>query len=188
MSMETYSNGRSVPRRTLNDSIARLDQILDGLGEAIPAAIKETLQDSIGVAIAEGVKAALIEVLSHPEVIQRMQAKPAGTTSAELKPATPTLLQRIKAKFRPVTQTVSSTTTMLNKHRKIVVRNLRWIGDSPKVFGVAAGVGLVVALITYCSSPFVASTIAGIAGSVSTLGIQFGMWVKRTMGRMLLAD
>jgi hypothetical protein len=47
---------------------------------------------------------------------------------------------------------------------------------------------VVVAGVAYCSSPFIASAIAGVAGSISTLGIQFGLWFRRSVGRMLVAN
>ena len=70
----TTMNGRPLPRRTLNDSIGRLDDILDGLGEAIPATIRTTLQESVGVAVAEGVKAAMVEIMTNPDVLAKLQA------------------------------------------------------------------------------------------------------------------
>ena len=42
------SNGRA--RRSLNDSIARLDEMIDGLSEAIPETIRDTLKEALEAA------------------------------------------------------------------------------------------------------------------------------------------
>ena len=72
------SNGR---RPTLSDSITRLDQILDGLGEAIPQLIRDTLRESVAVAVAEGVRAALVDVLNG-EAVQSLLLGVLPTTPA----------------------------------------------------------------------------------------------------------
>ncbi len=194
-------NGRPMPRRTLNDSISRLDEMLDGLAEAIPATVRDTLKESIGLAVAEGVKAALIEVLSHPEIMQRLQPSPAPApqvVTPENKTVTPptpasaaqtnSFGDSLKQTARLAAQSITNVATTIHEQGSNVVRTLRWLGSSRKVFGVATGVGVVVAGVAYCSSPFIASAIAGVAGSISTLGIQFGLWFRRSVGRMLVAN
>src|SRR5580700_8030547 len=56
-------------RRSLNDSIGHLDKMIDGLSEAIPGTIRDTLQETVGAAITEGVRAALLEIVTNPDVL-----------------------------------------------------------------------------------------------------------------------
>ena len=56
-------------RRSLNDTIGRLDEMIDGLSEAIPGTIRDTLQETVGAAVAEGIRAALADILANPEVL-----------------------------------------------------------------------------------------------------------------------
>ena len=74
MTAPGMANGRQ--RRTLNDSITRLDEMIDGLSEAIPATIRDTLKDAIAVSIAEGVKVAVVQVLSNRELQEALHPKP----------------------------------------------------------------------------------------------------------------
>src|SRR5262249_1693980 len=70
-------------RPTLSDSINRLDQILEGLGEAIPATIRDTLRESLAAAVGEGVRAALVEALAADGVRDLLR----GLLSASPDPA-----------------------------------------------------------------------------------------------------
>jgi hypothetical protein len=90
------SNGR---RPTLSDSIARLDQILDGLGEAIPQLIRDTLRESMAAAVTEGVRAALVEVLNGGAV-QSLLRGVLPTTPAPTPTAKPSLGARLLTKAR----------------------------------------------------------------------------------------
>ena len=52
----TMNNLPTLPgrqRRSLNDTIGRLDEMIDGLSEAIPGTIRDTLQETVGTAVAE---------------------------------------------------------------------------------------------------------------------------------------
>ena len=75
---KTAPNGR---RPTLSDSIDRLDHILDGLSEAIPATVRDALRESVAAAVAEGVRAALVDVLNG-EAVQSLLLGVLPTTPA----------------------------------------------------------------------------------------------------------
>jgi hypothetical protein len=95
-------NGR---RPALSDSIDRLDRILDGLSEAIPATIRDALREGVAAAVAEGVRAALVEVLSgevlHGLLRGTLPAAPAPTSAPK-----PSLGSRLLTKARSVCATV----------------------------------------------------------------------------------
>ena len=56
-------------RRSLNDTIGRLDEMIDGLSEAIPGTIRDTLQETVGAAVAEGIREALADIFANSEVL-----------------------------------------------------------------------------------------------------------------------
>jgi hypothetical protein len=58
------ANGR--PRRTLNETIGQLDQMIEGLSTAIPETIRDTLQEHVAAAVSEGVRSALVDILGKP--------------------------------------------------------------------------------------------------------------------------
>ena len=195
-------NGRPLPRRTLNDSIGRLDDILDGLGEAIPATIRSTLQESVSIAVAEGVKAALVEVMTNPDITARIQP-PAPA------PAQPWFFARLVTKARdaiaaawdwvaPRAVTLKEKAVTLRdgaagaaggvrQRGTDLVNRLRWLAGCRRPIGIALTIGFVLAGIAYLSSPTFASLLTGVAATVSALGIQFALWTRRTVNRLLLA-
>jgi hypothetical protein len=65
--MNAPANGR--PRRSLNETIGHLDQMIDGLSNAIPETIRDTLKEEVGAAVGEGVRTALTDLLTNPEVL-----------------------------------------------------------------------------------------------------------------------
>jgi hypothetical protein len=71
----TLTNNGPAPRtrRQLDDSIARMDGMIEGLSDAIPGAVKEALEEHVGPAIANGIKAAVLEVLSNPDLMNTLR-------------------------------------------------------------------------------------------------------------------
>jgi hypothetical protein len=95
------------PRRSLNDTIGRLDDLIEGLSEAIPGTIRDTLQETVGAAVAEGVRTALSELLTNPDVLSLLRGAvasvPLTVPTAEVAPTPgPTLLARMRSCFEEV--------------------------------------------------------------------------------------
>jgi len=57
------------PRKSLADQLNRLDKILDGLSDSL----NEVVTDSVRDAVAVSVKEALTQILTSPELLQRLQ-------------------------------------------------------------------------------------------------------------------
>ena len=63
----TTSTNNSLPtlpgrqRRSLNDTIGRLDEMIDGLSEAIPGTIRDTLQETVGAAVGTAERAGHVD-------------------------------------------------------------------------------------------------------------------------------
>src|SRR5436305_1044173 len=66
----TTSNGSSTQRKQLSDQLDRLDDILDGLAEALNESVADAVRDVVGQAVREAVAATLREVLSNPALLQ----------------------------------------------------------------------------------------------------------------------
>ena len=69
--MSTMTSNGQV-RKSLAGQIDRLDQLLDGLADGLNEAVAAAVTE----AVSKAVKVALIEILSHPELQQRLQPAP----------------------------------------------------------------------------------------------------------------
>src|SRR5580700_5434515 len=100
-------------RRSLNDTIGHLDQMIDGLSEAIPGTIRDTLQETVSAAITEGVRTALLEIVTNPDVLALLRGS---------LPTPPPLA----VPLAPVTPHSSLLRTLLTKVCSSVVTVARW--------------------------------------------------------------
>jgi hypothetical protein len=73
-STTTCGNGR-VQRKSLNDQLDRFDSMLDGLGEAIPEVIADSVRRAVGEAVRLAVEASVREVLGSPELLRAALAR-----------------------------------------------------------------------------------------------------------------
>src|SRR3954469_7025318 len=91
MSTKTSPNGQE--RKTLASQLDRLDAILDALGVGLNEAVATAVQDLVGTAVTAAVQAAVVEVLTSPELLQRLRP------AAQPEPA-PSLFGRLARKAR----------------------------------------------------------------------------------------
>ena len=187
-------NGRTLPRRSLNDSIGKLDTILDGLGEAIPATIRDTLQESVSAAVAEGVKAALIEVMTNPDLLARIQPQPVlakpsffGRIYSKVRDGLASFWNWVAPKAVTLKENAAEAVGGVRQRGTNLVNRLRWLGSCRRPIVIALSIGFFLAGVAYVSSPTFASLLTGLAATVSALGVQFALWTRRTMNRLLLA-
>jgi hypothetical protein len=68
-------NGRA--RKSLADQIDRLDRVLDGLAEGLNEAAAAEVRKAVGRAVREAVQAAVREVLTNPDLAERLRPTPA---------------------------------------------------------------------------------------------------------------
>src|SRR5262245_11317615 len=80
------ANGRQ--RKTLAHQLDRLDEILDGLGEALNESVAAAVRDAVTAAVREAVEVALTEVLRRPELLRAALAAHGGPTAGAATPAT----------------------------------------------------------------------------------------------------
>jgi hypothetical protein len=203
MTADMLSNGTRTPRRSLNDSIGRLDKMIDGLSEAIPGTIRDTLQESVGVAITEGVRVALVEILSSPEVLAVLR-NPVASASNSDKPATPRFLfmqsavawagasigkaaqwcqdkvkaaanAAVEAGFRAVAAVASL------RQRLWALRTIH------KPILIALVIGGLAATAALFAPNWLAATLSGIGGACVTMAIQVWLWVRQSFQSLTAA-
>jgi hypothetical protein len=172
-------------RPTLSDSINRLDQILEGLAEAIPATIRDTLREGLAAAVGEGVRAALIDALAADGLLDRLR----GLLVASPAPAPkPSLGRRWQSKARAVlaaartwigTKVRSAVTRVARARHQLWNRltgALRWLKalvrlSSPRVVALSVGSVAVLALAV----PAWGMAVRDRAGAAA---VRLGQWIR----------
>jgi hypothetical protein len=192
-------------RRSLNDTIGHLDQMIDGLSEAIPGTIRDTLQETVGAAITEGVRAALLEIVSNQDILAVLRNS--LPTPAPL--AVPVVLEAPKASIlrtivskacsavnkavkwawngakAGVSLAANSTRTALNQ-LAVLGQRLRALRHARRPLLVALGVGVLAAGIALVAPSWVAAIVSGLGGAGVTLAVQAGLWLRQNLSRLLV--
>jgi hypothetical protein len=195
------------PRRNLNDTIGHLDKMIDGLSEAIPGTIRDTLQETVGSAIAEGVRAALLEIVTNPEMLTllRTSLPPAVPLAVPITADAPklTLVRTLLRKTRSgaagaiawsrnlmvagaekVAQCVS---TMLNKLAQLR-QQLRSLRQAHRPILLAFAVGGLAAVAALLAPSWLAATLSGLGGAGATLAVQAGLWLRQHVRTLLVTS
>lgn len=189
MTATQETNGK--PRRSLNDTIGRMDQLIDGLSDAIPETIRDTLTETVSLAVADGVRAAVVEVLSNPALLAAVRGQAHRPQPVPLRER---VRQAIQKSREVVAQAKKVLATSVRKTVHVVgggisvawvmvsrMSQLRW----PLLIAVSAGiVGVTVALV---GPAWIGTVLSGIGGMATAGVLQAGLWVRRTL-RPLLAS
>jgi hypothetical protein len=189
-------------RRSLNDSIGHLDQMIDGLAEAIPGTIKDTLQETVGAAITEGVRAALLEIVSNPDVLAFLRSS-LPTVPPLAVPVVPhgsllrTLLTKVCSGVGTVarwskngvvavaTAVADCTSTVLHKLATLRQR-LHSLRHARRPLLLALAVGGLAVVVTLVAPTWVAAIVSGLGGAGVTLAVQAGLWLRQHLGNLLV--
>jgi hypothetical protein len=195
----------SRPRRNLNDTIGHLDKMIDGLSEAIPGTIRDTLQETVGAAIGEGVRAALLEIVSNPDVLALLRGALPAPMAVPITPDAPreslvgTLLRKVCSAvitvarwFKSGVVTVAGavaecTCTTLNKLAELGQR-LRSLRKARRPLLLALVVGSLVAFVALVAPNWVGATLSGLGGAGITLAVQAGLWLRQHLGTLLVVS
>ena len=172
------ANGRP-PRRSLNDAIGRLDEMIDGLSTAIPETIRDTLKESIADAIALGVKAAVVEVLSNRALLEALHG-PRRMTLRQMLAAAVTRTRAKVARWvkRAVTSVLGTPQRLRERTRQV------WAVRRPVI--IALTIGAVVGFAAAWTPSWVAGTLLGIGTAGLSLVVQAGLWARRAVSRLAL--
>ena len=89
--MSVTQNGSLRSRRPqLNDTITKLDEMVDGLATAIPAAVADSIREALGPAFAAAVKSAVKEAVAEAMKEQNGEASKPHAPPASPPPPAPT--------------------------------------------------------------------------------------------------
>jgi hypothetical protein len=194
-------------RRSLNDSIGHLDQMIDGLSEAIPGTIRDTLQETVGAAITEGIRAALLEIVTNPEVLALLRSS-LPTPPPLAVPITsgipqPGIVHRLLARTGAgIVEAVRWSTTLMRAGAKNVTQGaltalnklaevrerLRSLRHARRPLLLAVAVGALVATVTLVAPSWVAAMLSGLGGAGVTLAVQAGLWLRQHLGSLLVTS
>jgi hypothetical protein len=195
--MNAPANGR--PRRSLNESIGHLDRMIDGLATAIPETIRDTLKEEVGAAVSEGVRTALTDLLTNPEVLAllRHTLAPEPLMAVPVTPPRPplfpgvlgTLLGATKATGTWVWQQVKQAGKAVAglacraAHKLVALRQqLQALRQVRKPLLLALTIGGLAAAVALFAPHWVAATLSGLGGLCATLTVQLGLWLRRSLG------
>jgi hypothetical protein len=184
MSLPAAANGQH--RRSLNDSISRLDEMIDGLSAAIPETIRDTLKETVAESVSLGVKAAVIEVLTNADLLAAMRGSVVCPSlrqrlRAAMNRASAHTTRWVRTAVSAVASRCTSTVGIVRQARTGVC--LAWSARMPVL--AAVGLGLAVGLVVACAPPW-AGALTGFGATCMSLVAQAGLWARRTVGRMII--
>jgi hypothetical protein len=191
MTAQSTANGQQ--RRTLNETIARLDQMIEGLSTAIPETIGDTLKEAVGVAVSEGVRAALVEMLQNPDLLTALRGAPAPEPPPPVPPAPsqgPGLLAKVglavaAARLWSADRLRDATQAAAGCARKVVSRlaelrqGLGGLGEARRPLLLAVVAGGLAAVAALLAPQWVLATLSGLGGACVALAVQIGLWLRR---------
>jgi VIT1/CCC1 family predicted Fe2+/Mn2+ transporter len=192
------ANGKKRPQ--LADSISRLDSILEGLSDAIPATVAESIQQALATAVKDAVQVALNEALNNADVIAALAARlpvqvpvaesvvierPAQVEQAQ--PTKPSAMKAwlgwLRAGWNNAVQWTGGRISAGMLWCRGLLAKLRagceaaWQVRGTVGVGLAAGV--LIGVVAYYFGPLFASVLCGLAATaMTTLGILAAPFVR----------
>ncbi|HEX3313242.1 MAG TPA: hypothetical protein VHR72_00060 [Gemmataceae bacterium] len=192
--MSPNCNGKA--RKSLASQLDRFDAMLDGLADAIPQAVAETIRTVADQTVREAVHGVLTEILTDLAVLKKIHAT-AAPAMAEAPVATSpkpcSLAQRLSncwagtramlGKLRAVcaTQVERLRSAMSNLGRRIVVlcAPLALMRRFAAPLAIALSIGVAMAAVAWFGGPLVGATLSGLGGVGASLALQAGMRLRR---------
>jgi hypothetical protein len=189
--MTTTTNGRE--RKSLAEQIDRLDGILDGLAQGLEQAVAAAVEQAVGVAVREAVKAVLHEVLTSPQVLEKIRgAAPEATPAPAESPKTGfkkrvvQLCGRLKAGVQGAVQAVGMVCSkVLGSARRAAAATRDRLGVVARFkvpLLLAVGMGTAVGVGAYFAGPWLAAAAGWVAGFATSLALQAWSALRRTLG------
>jgi hypothetical protein len=199
MTLTMNAGGNGKVRKSLASQLDRLDAMLDGLGEAIPQVVAETIRAVAGPMVQEAVQAALKELLSNPAILEKLRIATAPVAPAPTAQLKVTVRERLARAWRRVRAGVGRGYAACRSglcrfgsaaadlwHRAVQriatacapLSVLRHVGH---YFLIALAIGIAVSAAAWFSGPAVASALSGVGGFGSTVAVQIGMWFRRML-------
>jgi hypothetical protein len=171
----TKTNLNGQERKTLASQIDRLDSILDGLSEALSESVSTAVQEAVSLAVKEAVQMVLTEVLTNPELRDRLQppsppAPPAPPSSDGSN--SPSLGSRIRSQ-------AGYLYSQIQGHCRRWLGKLRQAGSVVRTL-LLAGAGIVVATACVARSRVAAAAVQLFQGGKALVS-----WAGQALSRWL---
>jgi hypothetical protein len=196
MTATATANGKP-QRKSLASQLDRLDSMLDGLDQGLQGAITDAVKEAVTIAVAEGVRTALVELATNPELLAVIRggvpAEPTpAVTAPETKPESKPWHHRVRqglsrvwqgtiGKLRAVTNAVTSRVRAVRDGVTGSVRQVNRLFGLKKPLLLATGVGLVAGVVAYLAAPWVAGVCCGMAAATAAMGVQIAAWARRML-------
>jgi hypothetical protein len=171
----TKTNLNGQERKTLASQIDRLDTILDGLSEALNESVSTAVQEAVSLAVKEAVQTVLTEVLTNPELRDRLQppSPPAPPTPPPSGGSNSTSLgSRIRSQ-------AGSLYSQMQGHCQRWVGKLRQVGSVVRTL-LLAGAGILIATACVARSRVASAAVQLFQGGKALLS-QAGQALARCL-------
>lgn len=178
-------NGRT-QRRSLSAELDRFDRMIDGLDQGIKEVITDGVKESVGAAVGEAVRATLLELVTHPNVMGMLggenmaEVVQPATADSPGAPARPTLLQRFANNIADFGHWLVAQLRTLGRGLTWPVRKLSEVcanaGNRP-ILG-ALLIGILIGCLGTAGAPWVAAGISGLGAIGATLGARIIHWKR----------
>ena len=187
-------------RKNLASQLDRLDSILDGLADGLREAVVTAVQEAIGLAVQEAVRAVLTEVLTNPDLLDKLrcsvvspaQVIEAAVAAAPVDPLRTRLARGLRrlgswvgSGLRTICQTCSNRLSKTREGVGTAWNRLQGVRRFKFQFLIALAVGTVLGVAAYFAAPWLAATATGVGGFAMTVLVQAGLWLRRMRGAVL---
>jgi hypothetical protein len=198
MTATLLTNGQV--RKNLASQLDRLDGILDGLADGLREAVVTAVQEAIGLAVQEAVRAVLTEVLTNPDLLDKLRGtlvppaqvqetavapSPADSLKTRLTRGLRRLGSWAGARLRAAGQACANLLRGAQRGARAARARLQGICRFKSQLLLALAIGTVLGVATYFAGPWLAATASGVGGFAMTVLVQAGLWLRRMRGAVL---
>ena len=198
MTATLMTNGQV--RKNLSSQLDRLDSILDGLADGLREAVVTAVQEAIGLAVQEAVRAVLTEVLTNPDLLDRLRGRIAPPAQVHESPAASTPVEPLRTRLarrlgrlwswlgsglRTVGQACVNTLRRVRESARAAWTRLQAVRRYRTQFLTALAIGVVLGVAAYCAAPWLAAAASGVGGFATTVLVQAGLWMRRMHAAVL---
>jgi hypothetical protein len=198
MTATMITNGQI--RKNLASQLDRLDSILDGLADGLGEAVVTAVREAVGLAVQEAVRAVLTEILTNPELIDKLRGRVAAPAQVLEAAVAPTPAEPLRTRLvrglgrlwhgvgsglRTVCQTCGNTLCKARARVAAAWTRLQGVRRFQSQFLIALTIGTLWGVTAYCAAPWLAAAASGVGGFATTVLVQAGLWLRRRRGTVL---
>jgi hypothetical protein len=183
MTTASVLNGK--PRKQLSEQLDRFDALLDGLSDGLSEAVADAARAGTRLAV----KDAIVEILTDPTLrTQLHQATAPSPLPAESKPSFWAKLKSsasrlggaIRRSVTTVTETIRGGVHRAGEMLSDPLKLVRMLGSLKRLLMLGAGVGTVVACLSYLAPHLLSAFASGVGAGATAMAVQIGIWSRRT--------